>query len=123
MDNVTVAEMRQKIYAKERIAVLHERKRLADSLDGISAAHPTNREGLLLSEMANHNLAMRKIVADTHKNIAFVNKSGSQPAVAAAPKPKKETAAKFFAKKAKKSVAKKKPAPKKPVKKAAKRKR
>lgn len=122
MDNEQLHEMRQKVYAKERIAVLHERKRYADQLDAY-AFDATATVHNLAGAVANHNLIMRKLTADTHSKIAFINKSGTQAAAQAAPK--KQTAAKFFAAKApKKPVKKAKPVKKSaPKKKAAKKKR
>lgn len=110
-------------HKKHRVAVLQERKNFADALDAIAA---TPDAMFLASAIANHNLAMRKLEAEHHKKISDLLKVPKIPSPFAAsvkPKPKKQTAAKFFAKKAKKAAAKKKPAPKKPAKKAAKRKR
>lgn len=111
------------ILTQQRMAEVRERKRFADKLDEVGQAG-------LFAATAEHNLAMRKIAADTQKKLAAA-KSPAAPVFDFPAPPKKDApkrvAAKTKAKPAKKPAAKKKsakPAAKKatkPVKKKARR--
>lgn len=107
------------ILTQQRMAEVRERKRFADKLDEVGQAG-------LFAATAEHNLAMRKIAADTQKKLAAAKNPAEPafdfPAPPAKAAPVKAAASKAKAKPAKKAAKKPAKPAAKPVKKAAKKK-